>query len=66
MAKKRVEYNTDYEIGEDNIKLFGMDMHNPVFMFSAILILLFVIVTIMFPEASKEMWDCEITKKYHP
>ncbi|MGM0520171.1 MAG: BCCT family transporter [Campylobacterota bacterium] len=55
MAKKKVEYNTDYEIGQDNLKIFGMDMHNPVFMFSAVLILLFVILTIMFPESSKEM-----------
>ncbi len=57
MSKKRVEYNTDYEIGQDNLKLFGMDMHNPVFFTSALLILLFVLITIMFPAASKELLD---------
>lgn len=40
--------NTDYEIGQDNIQAFGMDMHNPVFMISALLMLTFVIATLVF------------------
>ena len=32
-------YETEYEIGQDNLKKFGMDIHNPVFWVSAILIL---------------------------
>ncbi|MCG8096116.1 MAG: BCCT family transporter [Candidatus Thiodiazotropha endolucinida] len=50
-------YSTDYEIGQDNLKMFGMDMHNPVFFISAILILLFVIGTLMFPSEAKSMLD---------
>lgn len=42
-------YATDYQVGQDNLRLFGMDMHNPVFFLSAILILAFVIGTLLFP-----------------
>jgi BCCT family betaine/carnitine transporter len=50
-------YTTDYKIGQDNLKMFGMDMHNPVFFISATLILLFVIGTLMFPAEVKSMLD---------
>lgn len=50
-------YSTDYEVGQDNIELFGMDLHNPVFFMSAVLTLTFVIATLIFPEAAKEMLD---------
>ena len=50
-------YDTDYEIGQDNLRTWGMDIHNPVFIVSATLVLLFVIGTIMFPEAAKESFD---------
>lgn len=33
-------YSTDYEIGQDNVEIMGMDLHNPVFFISALLILL--------------------------
>ena len=46
-------YETDYEVGQDNIERFGLDMHNPVFFVSAGLIMLFVVVSMMFPDASK-------------
>ena len=42
-------YTTEYEVGQDNLELFGMDLHNPVFFISALLILIFVIGTLMFP-----------------
>ncbi|RXJ88293.1 glycine/betaine ABC transporter [Arcobacter sp. CECT 8983] len=54
---KRIEYDTEYEAGQDNLKAFGMDMHNPVFFVSALLILSFVVVTIVFPTSSKEILD---------
>ena len=38
--------NTDYSIGRDNIKRWGFDVHNPVFLVSAGLILLFLIATL--------------------
>lgn len=50
-------YTTDYEVGQDNLEMFGMDLHNPVFFISACLILLFVIGTLMFPGDAKSMLD---------
>lgn len=50
-------YDTDYEIGQDNLELFGMDMHNPVFFISAGLILIFVIGALMFPADTKSLLD---------
>ena len=35
-------YDTDYEVGQDNIRTWGMDIHNLVFLVSALLVLLFV------------------------
>ena len=46
-------YDFDYEIGEDNIHPFGLDLHNPVFIWSAVLIVVFVVGSMIFPEASK-------------
>ena len=51
MSKK---YQSDYTIGEDNIQLWGMDIHNPVFVVSATLIVVFVMATIQFPEQANE------------
>ena len=50
-------YDTDYEIGQDNIQAMGMDLHNPVFPVSAALILIFVILSLLFPEQSNEILD---------
>jgi len=47
-------YDTDYEIGQDNIEKWGFDMHSTVFFVSAVLIVLFVIGSILFPEVSKQ------------
>ncbi|WP_346775192.1 BCCT family transporter [Wenzhouxiangella sp. XN79A] len=47
-------YETDYEVGQDNIERFGLDMHNPVFFISASLIVLFVALSLLFPEAAKD------------
>jgi len=52
-----VDYNTEYEVGQDNVSLFGMDLHNPVFFISSVLILLFVISTLIFPSVMKEVLD---------
>lgn len=46
-----------YELGQDNLKKFGLDIHNPVFIISAILILVFVIGTLASPKEAKEMLD---------
>ncbi len=47
------EYNTDYEVGQDNLQVVGLELHNPVFFVSAILILFFVIGTLLFPAEAK-------------
>ena len=48
-------YETDYELGQDNVTWLGLDLHNPVFVVSAVLILLFVILSLIFPEQSNTM-----------
>ncbi|WP_297796685.1 BCCT family transporter [uncultured Marinobacter sp.] len=51
------EYQTDYVAGQDNINPFGLDLHAPVFPITAILVVVFVVGTLMFPAESKEMLD---------
>ena len=43
-------YEPKYELGQDNVDILGMDVHNPVFAISALLIIAFVTGSIMFPE----------------
>jgi BCCT family betaine/carnitine transporter len=50
-------YDTDYEIGQDNIRTWGMDFHNPVFIISSLMVLVFVIGTLMFPSEAKQAFD---------
>lgn len=47
-------YETDYELGQDNIQWKGLDLHNPVFVISASLILLFVAWALVFPTTASE------------
>ncbi len=47
---------TDYEIGQDNVQLFGLDVHNPVFMISGITIVAFVLITLMFQQGASELF----------
>lgn len=47
------QYNTDYKVGQDNVKIVGFDIHNPVFGISAGLILLFIVATLLFPADAK-------------
>ncbi len=49
------KYQSDYTVGDDNIELWGMDIHNPVFFVGASLIVLFVLATVQFPEQANEM-----------
>ena len=55
--KKEIEkleevYQTEHEIGDQNINPLGLDLHNPVFVVSALLIIIFVIGSLLFPEVS--------------
>lgn len=61
-ASISTEYECDYEAGQDNVNPFGLEMHNPVFFISALLIAGFVVSTLAFPDISK-IWF-EATKAW--
>ena len=42
----------DYEVGQDNIQFLGLDIHNPVFLISSIVIFGFVLIVLMFQEGA--------------
>ncbi|ARN73142.1 BCCT family transporter [Oceanicoccus sagamiensis] len=48
-------YPIDYEVGQDNVEIMGMDIHNPVFFLSSLLIILFVTGTIIYPEGANTL-----------
>ena len=54
IAELEEVYETDYELGQDNIQWKGLDLHNPVFLISASLILLFVAWALVFPSTASE------------
>ncbi|MCE7028369.1 BCCT family transporter [Jiella avicenniae] len=47
---------TDYEVGQDNIQRFGLDIHNPVFPISASVIIAFVAFTLLFPSFADDFF----------
>ncbi|CUH84751.1 BCCT family transporter [Thalassovita mediterranea] len=47
---------TDYEVGQDNVQPFGLDIHNPVFAVSAITIVAFVFFSLVFKEQAGEFF----------
>ena len=47
------EYETDYEIGQDNVEVMGLDIHNPVFFLSAALVLVVSFATLLFPATAQ-------------
>ncbi|MEL6977540.1 MAG: BCCT family transporter [Pseudomonadota bacterium] len=49
-------YSTDYQMGQDNIRPFGLDIHNPVFAISSIIIFGFVLIALANQEASAEFF----------
>jgi len=52
---------TDYQIGQDNIRPrigpFGLDIHNPVFLVSGLVVVAFVLLTIIFQESAGPAFD---------
>lgn len=48
---------TDYEVGQDNIRILGLDVHNPVFFVSAIVIVAFVILALIFREGAAAFFN---------
>ncbi|WP_295044997.1 BCCT family transporter [uncultured Paracoccus sp.] len=56
-APRVLDFDTDYKVGQDNVQKMGLDFHNPVFPISAVLVILFVVVTLANPEASARFFD---------
>lgn len=50
-----LEYDTEYEIGQDNVEVMGLDIHNPVFFLSAGIVLVFSVLTLIFPLATGQL-----------
>ncbi len=44
--------NSEYAIGQDNVRWLGLDVHNPVFFVSATLVVTFVAITIIFLDSA--------------
>ncbi len=47
----------EYEIGQDNITPFGLDIHNPVFLVSGLTVIAFVLLTLMFQTEAAELFS---------
>ena len=45
----------EYEVGQDNVRIFGLDIHNPVFVISGVTIVLFVLFVLAFQEGAAAM-----------
>jgi len=45
-------HQVEYKAGQDNIQIMGLDIHNPVFLISSVLIVGFVILVLMFQEGA--------------
>ena len=50
-------YQTEYEVGQDNLRKWGMDAHHPVFIISSLLVMVFVLGTLVFPKEAKTAFD---------
>ncbi|MEM9010631.1 MAG: BCCT family transporter [Pseudomonadota bacterium] len=48
--------DTDYEVGQDNIRFAGFDIHNPVFLISSLTAILFVFVTTLYPSQAEPLF----------
>ena len=52
MTSSQPHSKHDYQVGQDNIRVLGLDMHKPVFMVSAALVVAFVVGTLMFLDSA--------------
>ena len=61
MSKKekqsRPETATSYQIGQDNLQIFGLDINAPVFLTSSLTILIFVLVALVFQEKATVVFE---------
>jgi len=49
------KYESEHAIGGNNVQIWGMDIHSPVFFVSAILIIAFVLATVQFPHEANSI-----------
>ncbi len=52
VAPEGMEFSTAYKMGQDNIRPMGLDIHNPVFLISSVVIFAFVLISLANQEAS--------------
>ncbi|MCG8618671.1 MAG: BCCT family transporter [Desulfobacterales bacterium] len=50
-------FDTDYVVGQDNTRKWGMDFHGPVFFIAAAVVIGFIILTLMNPVDAKKVFD---------
>ena len=48
---------SDYEIGQDNVRIFGLDIHNPVFVVASLTIIGFVAGALAFRDAAADVFE---------
>ncbi|MEO0360899.1 MAG: BCCT family transporter, partial [Pseudomonadota bacterium] len=51
-----LDFETEYELGQDNVRPFGLDIHNPVFVISSVLIIGFVVIALTNQTATAELF----------
>ncbi|MFQ5562327.1 MAG: BCCT family transporter [Parvularculaceae bacterium] len=51
------EYETDYEVGQHNVRFFGFEVHNPVFFVASILIIVLVVFTLAFQQQAAAIFE---------
>ena len=52
---RRQLYTTKHKVGENNIDIFGLELHNPVFFVTALAVIGFVLFTLLAPETAN-LW----------
>ncbi len=55
-AAQDPKFQTDFNLGQDNIRPFGLDIHNPVFLISGLLIIAFVLLALANQQATAEFF----------
>lgn len=48
-------YTTKHKVGENNVNILGLELHNPVFFVTALAVIAFVLFTLLLPDISK-LW----------
>lgn len=50
------QQDIDHQVGEHNVRWLGLDMHNPVFAVSAVLAIIFVLITLLFLDKAADLF----------